>query len=190
MVACTQLACRAIGGVLPDSSLLSQAGLMLRAVELPMPRAVLRTEVPASAELIWSAMRWMRALARCNPWVRQIAAGHDANGTTSTFDVAGVGRVFERLEHSATGGLTCFYSAHGPMLPARRFIARLRIDESDAGTSIVEWDNVPVAGASVEAAWQRDCSDSRSNDFAKRERAAHSHAGDIIAKPDVAVMSR
>lgn len=104
-----------------------------------MPRVVLKSDIAASPESLWRAIKGFSSVADWNPMVQAVRAEGDDVGSLRQIEVAGAGRFVERLDELDDGERVIRYSILESPLPVDDCLVEVRVRDNGDGTATVEW---------------------------------------------------
>ena len=104
-----------------------------------MPRVVLTSDVAASPDLLWQAIKGFSAIGEWNPLVRKLESEGDTVGSTRRLELEGAGNFVERLEELNEGERVYTYSIVDSPLPLKTCTVEVRVKDRGDGQATVEW---------------------------------------------------
>lgn len=116
-----------------------------------MPKVNTSTDLPVSADAVWSVIGGFNALPDWHPAVEKSKQAKEGGATVRTLSLAGGGTIVERLEASDDGARTYSYSILSGPLPVANYTATIRVREGKGGGSTVEWSSEFEASGAPES---------------------------------------
>ena len=104
-----------------------------------MPRLVLKSDVAASPDLLWQAIKGFSAVGDWNPLIRKVESEGDEVGSTRKIELEGAGNFIERLDEFDDGARAYTYSIVDSPLPVRNCTVEIRVKECGDDGATVEW---------------------------------------------------
>lgn len=108
-----------------------------------MPSVTMSTRLAADPEQLWKAIGGFAAIADWHPAVEkaELQGEGEGKGTLRVLQLAGGGKIVERLEEiSPTERVYSYSIVEGP-LPVANYRAEIRVVDNGDGTSTVTWSS-------------------------------------------------
>jgi len=106
-----------------------------------MPKVQMATEVAMNADSLWQAIGSFAAIGDWHPLIEKAEADGETKGSTRTLQLAGGGKVVERLEEVSKEERVYRYSIVEAPLPVSDYIAEIHVKDNGDGTSTVTWSS-------------------------------------------------
>lgn len=106
-----------------------------------MPKVVLTSDITASPELLWQAIKSFSAVGSWHPLAHMIESEGDTVGSRRKISFEGAGEFVERLEELDDGERLYSYSIVDSPLPVKNCTVEVRVKDNGDGTSTVQWQS-------------------------------------------------
>ena len=106
-----------------------------------MPKVVLTSDVAASPDMLWQAIKGFSAIGTWHPLVRDVSSEGDGVGSTRRVEVQGAGHFVERLEQINEGERVYRYAIVDSPLPVFNCTVEVRVSDNGDGSACVAWES-------------------------------------------------